>query len=406
MTLVVVEWSLPLLAVIGVAKLWGDQADKEFILKKLKYAAGGLGALLLLFIVAGGVFLSFGYDDGFRMLVGAGFPEDLASLVAGAMAEERFQILRIDALRSLFFVVASASVVWLLLKGRIGRLVMVGALMLLTLLDLVPVNRRYLNDDDFVEKREAKIYATDIDREILLDTELGYRVLNLSVSPFNDATTSYFHRSVGGYHGAKLSRYQDVIDRYFTSDIDYEVLDMLNTRYIISVDENGERVLMVNDEALGVAWFVESIQGVGSPREEIEALDLYDLSSVAIVDSQFGISGSGLGKGEICLVEYEPNYLKYQYSSVAPAVAVFSEIYYPKGWTAYIDGVEADYFRANYLLRAMELPAGEHTVEWRFRAPRWSLIEGITLTSSLVILLLVILLLIRTINERRQKIKA
>ncbi|MFR9533770.1 MAG: hypothetical protein SNG49_02935 [Rikenellaceae bacterium] len=406
MTLVVVEWSLPLLAVIGVAKLWGEEADKSELIKKLKYAAAGLSALLLLFIVAGGALLSFGYDEGFRMLIGAGFPEDLASLVAGAMAEERFQILRVDALRSLLFVVASASVVWLMLKGKIGRLVMVGALMLFTLLDLVPVNRRYLNDDDFVQQREAKIYPMAVDKEIMLDSDLGYRVLNLSVSPFNDATTSYFHRSVGGYHGAKLSRYQDIIDRYFTSDVDYEVLDMLNTRYIISVDENGEQILMVNDQALGAAWFVEAIQAVGSPREEIEALDLYDLSRVAIVDSQFGVSGSGLGTGEISLVEYEPNYLKYQYSSDAPAVAVFSEIYYPKGWRAYVDGQEADYFRANYLLRAMELPAGEHTVEWRFRAPRWSLIEGITLASSLVILLSILILLIRTINERRQKIKA
>ncbi len=406
MTLVVVEWTMPLLAVVGLSKLWSAEVDKDVVLRKLKIATGWVGALLLIFIVAGGAMFSFGADDGFRMLVGAGFPEDLASVVSGAMAEERFQVLRLDALRSLFFVLSTAAVVWLMMVGRLKRGVMLMLVALLVLLDLVPVNRRYLNSDDFVSAREAKIYPTAIDREILADKDLGYRVFNLSVSPFNDATTSYFHRSVGGYHGAKLSRYQDIIDTYFASSINYEVLDMLNTRYIISTDESGEALLMVNDEVLGAAWFVEGVQDVDSPLREIDALGLVDLSRVAVVDTQFGVAAKSFGQGAIELVEYEPNYLKYEYSADAPAVAVFSEIYYPKGWTAYVDGVEVPYFRANYILRAMELPAGEHTVEWRFRAPRWALIEGVTLCASLLIIFSIVILLILTFNERRQKIKA
>ncbi len=406
MTLVVVEWTLPLLAAVSLSKLWDAELDREFVLGRLKIAAGAIGGLLLLFIVAGGMLFSFGVDEGFQMLVGAGFPEELASQVAHAMVDERLDVLRLDALRSLLFVAASAALVWLVAVKKLRREMMLGAVALLVIIDLVPVNRRYLNSDDFVSAREAKIYPTAIDNEILMDKDLGYRVLNLTVSPFNDATTSYFHRSVGGYHGAKLSRYQDVIDQYFSSSLNAEVLGMLNTRYIISTDQSGAPALMVNDGALGAAWFVSSITEVGSPREEINALGEVDLSQVAVVDAQFGVSASQFASGEIELVEYEPNYLKYEYSADADAVAVFSEIYYPEGWTAYIDGQEAPYFRANYILRSMELPAGEHTVEWRFRAPRWALIEGVTLASSLLIILSIVILIIVTLYERREKIKA
>ncbi len=406
MTLVVVEWTMPLLAVWALTKIWGAEIPREELLKKFKIAVGALGGLLLLFVVAGGALFSFGYDDSFRMLVDNGFPEQLASQVAHAMVAERMGVMRVDALRSLLFIAAAAGVVWLMVRGTIKRSLMLVGVGALVLLDLVPVNLRYLNSEDFVSARQATIRPTEIDKEILRDTDLGYRVLNLTVSPFNDATTSYFHRSVGGYHGAKLSRYQDVIDCYFSRSINYEVLDMLNVRYVIDRDEANQPILMVNDQALGAAWFISEIMSVSSPRAEIDALGQIPLQSVAVVDSEFELSGAGFGQGSIELVEYEPNYLRYEYSTSEAAVAVFSEIYYPKGWTAYIDGVESPYFRVNYILRAMELPAGEHTVEWRFRAPRWALIEGITLIASLLIILSILTLLIATIYERRQKTKA
>ncbi|MFR9523212.1 MAG: YfhO family protein [Rikenellaceae bacterium] len=406
MTLVVVEWTLPLLAVFALGRMWNEDDGRERLFRALKIATVAVGGVLLLFIVAGGALFDFGADDGFKLLAGSGFPEDIASLVSRAMAQERFSVMRLDALRSLFFVVAAACVVWLMLQNKIKRGVMLGAVAALVLLDLVPVNRRYLNGDDFVDARKAKIYPTEIDKEILRDKELGYRVLNLNVSTFNDATTSYFHRSIGGYHGAKLSRYQDLIDRYFSSKINSSVLDMLNARYIISTDEEGSPALIVNDEAMGAAWFVSDILEVGSPRAEIDALGVADLREFAIVDKQFGVAPTTFAQGEIELVEYEPNYLRYEYSADAAGVAVFSEIYYSKGWRAYIDGEPAPYFRANYLLRAMELPAGDHVVEWRFRAPRWAMIEGVTLVASLLIIISIITLLIVAIYERRQKIKA
>ncbi|MFI3317096.1 MAG: YfhO family protein [Rikenellaceae bacterium] len=409
MTLVVVEWTLPLLAVIAISKLWLSELRRDEKIKALKIAAGAIGGLLLLFIIGGRFIFGFGEDDAFRMFAGGGFPEYIARLVADAMASERFDVMRADALRSLLFVAASAAVVWLLVEGRIKRLVMVALIGLLVILDLVPVNRRYLNDDDFVSAREAKIYPTQIDKEIMSDTDPGYRVLNLTVSPFNDATTSYFHRSIGGYHGAKLARYQDLIDVYLSSSLSPEVLNMLNTRYIISSDKDGAPALMVNDQAYGPAWFVGEIQSVETPRAEIDALGVTDLSQTAVVDVSFGVAPNSLSAGQIQLSEYQSNYLRYDYSAEQNGVAVFSEIYYPKGWSAYIDGEPAPYFRANYILRAMELPAGEHTVEWRFKAPRWRLIEGITLISSLLILLSIVVLLIVNIYkgyERRQKVKA
>ncbi len=407
MTLVVVEWSMPLLATMALSKIWSGELPKGELLRRLKISLYGVGGLLLLLIAATGVLFNLGGDDSFRMLVEYGFPEDLASNMAHAIESERLMVMRLDALRSLLFVLAAAAGVWLYAVGRFKRGVMLSVVALLVVIDLVGVNTRYLNEDDFMDARSAKIYPTEIDKEILKDSDLGYRVLNLTVSPFNDATTSYFHRSVGGYHGAKLSRYQDLIDNYLSRELDSEVLNMLNTRYIVSSDESGTPMLVVNDQAFGAAWFVESVTWVDSPRNEIDALGYTNLRESAVVDRAFEVEHhQDLTRGEIELVEYEPNYLKYQYSADGEALAIFSEIYYPKGWSAYIDGVEAPYFRANYTLRAMELPAGEHIVEWRFRAPRWSLIEGVTLSVSLLIILSIVTLLIVTIYERRQKIKA
>ena len=220
----------------------------------------------------------------------------------------------------------------------------------------------------------------------MADKSLGYRVLNLSVSPFNDATTSMFHRSVGGYHGAKLGRYQDIIDRYLNNG-DEGVLDMLDTKYVIT--RSGE--VIERPSANGAAWFVENTVSAESAKRELEMLGETDLKTTAVVSAENIPSvGTTLGTGEIELTEYRPNYLKYEYAADGEAVAVFSEIYYPDGWTMYVDGAEAPYFRADYILRAALLPAGRHTVEWRFRAPMWGVSEGITLVCSLLIFIALI----------------
>ena len=214
----------------------------------------------------------------------------------------------------------------------------------------------------------------------MADKELGYRVFNLTVSPFNDATTSMFHRSIGGYHGAKMGRYQDLIDHYLSNGNE-AVLDMLNTKYLITKEGVIER-----PTAYGAAWFVSNLEIVESADEELAALGVIDLRTTAV--AEVGAPRPRIeGAGEIELKEYRPNYLRYDYTLTGgSAVAVFSEIYYDKGWQAYLDGEPCDSFRADYLLRAMVLPEGQHTVEWRFKAPNWSLAEAITLICSILII--------------------
>ena len=229
----------------------------------------------------------------------------------------------------------------------------------------------------------AAAYEKGRYKAILQDTDPGYRVLNLTVSPYNDATTSYFHRSVGGYHGAKLARYQDLIDRYLAYN-NQQVLDMLNTRYVIVPGADGQPQAQRRTTAFGAAWFVDSLAPARSAQEEIDLLGEVNLRTTAVVNTsqteesmQRPMPSGIYDSARIDLAEYRPNYLRYEYSTPEEAIAVFSEIYYDKGWKAFIDGAEAPYFRADYVLRAMRLPAGEHVVEWRFRAPGWNTVEAV-----------------------------
>ncbi len=407
MTLVILEWSAPLLATYALAILWRGEHKVEEIKRKLLIAASATAGLLAILCAGGTALFDYGREAGFELLIGAGFPDEIASQVARAMASERHSILCADSLRSIAFILATAGVVLLSLMGRIKRGVTLSLIALLVVVDLVPVNKRYLNDEDFVAASAAKIRPTQADKAILEDKDLGYRVFNLSVSPFNDATTSYFHRSVGGYHGAKLSRYQDIISTYLASQSsNNNILDMLNTRYTIYVGDEDELKVRRRTTAYGPAWFVDSVVRVSTAREEIDMLRHTDLRRVAVVDNSQRVSDLKFGSGSVELVEYHSNYLRYETQAETDATIIFSEIFYDKGWSAYIDGVETPYFRADYILRAMELPAGSHTIEWRFKAPRWTLIEGITLFASLIIILSIILRLTIQIYERRQKTKA
>ena len=418
-TLVVLEWAVPLFAGIALWKLWqADESQRSNILRPMAWAAGITGGICLLFAVVGGSLFDFGRTESedlmieqfYHMLkesggddyIARGYHEQLGVNVASAMVEERVSIMGHDAWRSLLFIILAAGTIALYSMRKVGRWVLVVAMSVLVLADMVPVNMRFLSHDRFVAERHAKVKPTQADLQIMQDKDLGYRVLNLTVSPFNDATTSYFHRSVGGYHGAKLARYQDLIDNYLAKG-DEGVLDMMNTRYVITPESKVVR----RESANGAAWFVDGMRYVNSAREEIDALGKTDLKRVAVIDFEqkpdIGAYAPIDFEGEIHLTEYAPNRLKYHYTASEDAVAVFSEIFYNKGWRAYVDGVEAPYFRADYVLRAMCLPEGEHDVEWRFRAPQWSLIEGITAAFSAVILLGVVLLIVIVIRRKVRK---
>ncbi|MDE5708450.1 MAG: YfhO family protein [Alistipes sp.] len=408
MTLVVVQWSVPLLGALALNRLWRDDIPKERLLRALAWAAGITGGLCLLLAVAGSAIFDFGRDEsaammtdqyrrilqanGMQAYVDRGLDVEWGERTAEAMAAERASMMRADAWRSLLMILLAAGGVALYALRKVNKKVLVALLGGAMLLDLVPVDLRFLSSDDFIPSRRRQVLPTAADKAILADTDPGYRVINLTVSTFNDATTSYHHRSVGGYHGAKLARYQDLIDRYLSIP-DEAILDMLNTRYAIVPGAGGAPEAVRRGTEYGAAWLVDTLAWVPTAQAEIDALGETNLRTTAIIsprgkdDPAYAAIPSGpYATGEIALTEYRPNYLKYEYAAPGEAFAVFSEIYYDKGWTARIDGKEVPYYRTDYILRGLRLPAGEHTVEWSFRAPGWKWTEGITLAASLLIL--------------------
>ena len=409
MTLVVVQWAVPLLGAMALMRLWRGDVPRKRLLRALAWAGGVTGGLCLLLAVAGGSLFDFGHGEstvlmtdqfhqlfqsnGMQEYIDRGMDVEMGEAIGAAMAADRAAMMQADAWRSLLMIALAAGGVALFAFGRIRRGGLVALLGGVVLLDLVPVDLRFLSSEDFVSPRRRQITATAADKAILADRTPGFRVLNLTVSPFNDATTSYFHRSVGGYHGAKLARYQDLIDRYL-SQLDEGVLDMLNTRYLILPGEDGQPVAQLRTTANGAAWFVDRLVTAEDARQEIDLLGKTDLKTTAVIAARdlplaqlpAAAAADTLPGRSIALVEYHANRLRYEYSTPAEAVAVFSEIYYDKGWTATIDGEEAPAFRADYVLRAMRLPAGTHVVEWRFRAPGWRAAETVTGICSVVIL--------------------
>lgn len=381
MILVIVEWSFPLLAAIVLDKVWRGRADRQTVtgaVMKALYVTGGLALFFLLF---GGTLFDF---------VAAKDQAYPAELVA-AMRAERISMFRTDCLRSFVFVLLTAGAVWGFAAGKLRRWVFIAALAVLVLADMVPVDLRYLPQSKFVDKAQVEIRPNEANVEIMADKELGYRVYN-TAGTFNDATTSYFHRSVGGYHGAKMQRYQDIIDRHLSQG-NQEVADMLNTKYFIVYDEGGRASAVRNPDANGPAWFVDEIIWVDTPRQEIDALDEIDTKTTAVADRRFREPNADYRPADstaaIALTEYRSNYLRYEYTSPEPAVAVFSEIYYDRGWTAYVDGTEQPHFRADYILRAMALLAGSHTVEFRYRAAGFGTVYTVSTVFFIVIILAV-----------------
>ena len=425
MALVVAQWTLPLLAAlgIGIAIERSEQTDLKRLTRAVIRSAAICAALLLILIAGGRSLFDFGMQhDGaslseqFRQMlleqggdeyVKQGVHESMGWSVASAMADERAAVMRADAWRSLAFIILAAGAMLLYARRKVIRsgTALCIVLTLIVAADLVTVDTRYLSWKSFVPARTARILPTEADKLIMQDKDPAYRVLNTSVSTFNDATTSYFHRSVGGYHGAKLSRYQDIIDRYLSKG-DEGVLDMLNVRYVIGPSATADDVA-TRPTANGAAWTVRSVVRAASPEEEITLTGEVDTKHEAVMSDEFLPENYNFSDGTVTLEEYRPNYLRYTTQSEGNALAVFSEIYTREGWRAYIDGEEVRPLRADYILRALELPAGSHTVEWRYRAPHWNAIEAVTLIFSIAVLAAFIITVITVIrNERRQTTEA
>ncbi len=398
MALVVVEWSVPLLAALALAELWRTELSWRQVASRVA-ACGGVLIILSLAVLA--LSDGFGGDKslGSIALLTGDSPETYA--LNDALIADRKALLSGDVWRTIGFIVLTGGAIvafaWLRSRKWVSQQLrkalpyaLTAVVGILVVWDLTGVDRRFFNEDNFQDNVPTDIRPTAANREIMRDKDLGYRVMNLDVSTFNDATTSYFHRSIGGYHGAKLGRYQDLIDVYTRggrTTLDPSIAAMLNCRYIIRDGKAETLAEAFGTEPLGAAWFVSGIDRRSGAREELTALGQTDLRTTAVVDDKTELGSRSYDTdGTITLTEYLPHRLKYEYESQGDALAVFSEIYFPEGWTASVDGEEAPYFRVDYLLRGMELPAGRHTVEWRFRAPKWEMAEGITLASSVAIL--------------------
>ena len=287
-----------------------------------------------------------------------------------------------DAFRSLIFVLLLAGAVWAGAKKMININLVYALIVLLVFIDLFSVGKRFINKDSFSRKsRQSEFNPTPADHVILKDKSLDYRVLNL-LNPFNDAKTSYHHKSIGGYHGAKMGRYQELVENCISREmakiiqniqngnLNYgrtPVLDMLNTKYLKAGET--ENAVIPNPTANGNAWFVSEVIKVQTARQALDTLMRFDSKNTAVInESQFSLKNEQIsGAGIIELVSYEPNYLKYSATASSNGLAVFSEIYYPHGWVAKINGEETDILRVNYVLRAIEVPKGECTIEFEFK---------------------------------------
>jgi hypothetical protein len=351
--------------------------NKEVFIKPLLQAAATLGGLLLLVIVCSGM-ADFSAESDSQM------PEWLLD----PLKADRASLLRTDAFRSMILAGLTAGLLYFYLKNKLALHYVVGGIALLSVFDLWMVDKRYLASDDFSKNSIQTAFSPSPEDEyILKDKSLDYRVLNMKAgNPYTDAKTSYFHKSIGGYHGFKMRRYQDIVDKYLFKN-NMNVINMLNTKYIITTDPKNP--VQQNPGALGNAWFVAKIKSVKTADEELNAIDSLNISLEAVVDiSKFKISADTFQTGgNIQLTDYKPNHLIYQTSNTNPGFAVFSEIYYPEGWTAYLDGKPVDILRANYILRALEIPAGQHKVEFKFAPESYTLGNKIMLGSSILLIL-------------------
>ena len=393
--LVVAEFTIPLLALLGLKKI----IDKPSIVlenKKASITALALTAgLSLLFAIMPTVFFNFLSQMELDNFIPQAKSNPQLMPVLDNLQVAREAVFTADAWRSFFIVLVGSGILFLFAKNKLKAGVAVSLIALLCLIDLGGVNKRYLNGEKFVSKREVAnpFPKSAADEMILQDTDPNYRVFNTTVDPFNDASTSYYHKSVGGYHAAKLRRYQDVIDRYLSKS-NIPVLNMLNTKYVIVGNKQGQVMAQRNPGAMGNAWFVSKLNYVTNADEELDALGKIDVTKEAVADKRFeGTLPASVAPqdstAKVTLTSYDPTELKYKSHAAQTGLAVFSEVYYPEGWVATIDGKEAQIGRVNYILRALQVPAGDHEIIFTYKPKSIVMTETIAY-SSLAILLLAI----------------
>ena len=435
--LVIAEFTIPLLAIFALKRL----LEEPEILKQEKKPLGislllTAGIALLLAVAPGSIGSGYVPAQEAQMLQNAVnqqmIPANELSGILANLGEMRAELVSSDALRSFIIIGIGCSLLWLYESGKLRSSLTIAGITILCLADMWGVNKRYLNDAQFVPHsiRTETFTKTNTDELILQDTSLDYRVLNFATSTFDDNNTSYWHKSVGGYHPAKLRRYQEMIEHHISPEMQaaykaiataggemdsvdankFRVLNMLNTKYFIfPAGQQRQTVPILNPHAYGNAWFVNKVQYVNNANEEIDALDSIIPTETAVVDARFKDVLKGATESykdslsSIRLTSYTPNRLTYETNNAQDGIAVFSEIYYPDGWHVTIDGQPAELARADYILRTMYVPAGQHTIEMRFDPTSLHVTEGIAYGA---LALLVIGIIVAVLIAKRKYVKA
>ncbi len=435
--LVIAEFTIPLLAIFALKRL----LEEPEILKQEKKPLGislllTAGVALLLAVAPGSIGSGYVPAQEAQMLQNAVnqqmIPANELSGILANLGEMRAELVSSDALRSFIIIGIGCSLLWLYASGKLRSSLTIAGITILCLADMWGVNKRYLNDAQFVPHsiRTETFTKTNTDELILQDTSLDYRVLNFATSTFDDNNTSYWHKSVGGYHPAKLRRYQEMIEHHISPEMQaaykaiataggemdsvdankFRILNMLNTKYFIfPAGQQRQTVPILNPHAYGNAWFVNKVQYVNNANEEIDALDSIIPTETAVVDARFKDVLKGTTESykdslsSIRLTSYAPNRLTYETNNAQDGIAVFSEIYYPDGWHVTIDGQPAELARADYILRTMYVPAGQHTIEMRFDPTSLHVTEGIAYGA---LALLVIGIIVAVLIAKRKYVKA
>ena len=423
--LVVPALTIVMVAVWGIKEFFSGEIDKKKLKKALYISLGVVGGLCLILWIAPGAFFNFtsGADAQWKAQV----PE----WYYNALLTDRQDLMSSDALRSLVFVLLGGAILYFSLRTKVDtkKMTIYGSLGLavLVLIDLWGIDKRYLNENNFVAKSTYKTetFSPSVaDQAILKDQHPSYRVLNLN-NPFAETTTSYYHKSIGGYHAAKLKRYQELIDNRLDGEVNQiigtfssqnidtimasfnktKALNMLNAKYVIY---HPEQPPLVNPNAMGNAWFVNEYKLVNNADEEIAAINTLDPHTTAVVDKRFESELSGLkitpdSTATIELVSYKPDVLTYKTKAASEQLAVLSEIYFSNGWQAYVDGKEVPHFRADWTLRAMRVPAGEHEIVFKFEPQGYYNSRHVATASSAVLVLLLIGIIIRPFVLKRKE---
>lgn len=413
--LVIAEFTIPLLAVLALKEIIDDPNKMRGRMRWIYISFGITAGLCFLFaIIPSVMFSDFISQNELRAM--KSLPNEYIAPLIANLREVRIAIFTADCWRSFFIVVIGTVLLLLYVKGKMKAAYMAAGMIILCLIDLWQVDKRYLNNDMFVNKsvKEAPQQMSKADEYILRDkSECGnYRVLNLSTNTFNENETSYYHKSIGGYHAAKLRRYQELIDAHIhpemgqlsraisraggdmtavKGDSIYPVLNMLNMRYVIVPLQEGDPIAIMNPYAMGNAWFVDSVSYCDNANEEIDGLSKVDLHTTAVAESKWkDVLGESKPQtdDEVMLTSYKPDELTYDAKSGSGGVVVFSEIYYP-GWTATVDGKPVDIGRVNYVLRAINIPAGEHKIELQFHPTSVATTEAIAYGGYALLLIVI-----------------